>query len=228
MDNEYEERIVAYADILGWSNATNDPAQFNEVRETITLIYDHAYNFSQSIKDAMRTAPGVPKRLIEGHSCIEFSYFSDSFSVSAPVAQGEDIFKILSFANDRLLRKGFAVRGGVTKGLLYHRRGIIFGPALVEAVKLEKHANDPAFICSDTLVEYLDKTGHKQKVFFDDSSRWVVNVACGSFHARDDLMNIIKDQLLRHNPECKIHKKWSYLKAILPKMYAVRFDGDSI
>src|ERR1700730_11736860 len=136
-NDAYETRIIAFADILGWANATNELSKFKCLLEIITSIADYARNFSPDKKSVLKTTHGVPQGLIEKHSAIEFSYFSDSFSVSVPVAHGQSIFNILSWANDLLLHKEFAVRGGVTIGGLYHEQGIIFGPALVEAVELE-------------------------------------------------------------------------------------------
>src|ERR1700730_516188 len=121
-DDAYETRLIAFADILGWTKAINDLSKFKCLLEIITSIADYARNFSPDVKAKLKTTPGVPHRLIEDHSGIEFSYFSDSFFVSVPVAHGQSIFNILSWANDRLLRKEFAVRGGVTIGDLYHKQ----------------------------------------------------------------------------------------------------------
>lgn len=42
-----------------------------------------------------------------------------------------------------LLQLGFLTRGGITIGPVHHRDNIIFGPALIEAVALEKEAHYP-------------------------------------------------------------------------------------
>jgi len=213
----YEKRIVAFADILGWANATNDRSNFECLLATITSIEHYARNFSADLKNTLKTTPGVAESAIEEHSGIEFSYFSDCFAVSVPLTHAGAIFKILSWATDLLLHKQFSVRGGVTIGELYHKQGLIFGPAMVQAVDIEKNAEYPRLLCSDALIKYLDCYDYKQDVVLQDCNHdWIVNTACGSSHAQDELMKIIEKQL--HTSE-RIIKKWRYIQRMLPKMY---------
>lgn len=222
-DHEYEERVIAFVDILGWSSATDDLSKFTNVREAVTLIASHARSFSTNVKKTLKARPGVPAPAIEEHASIEFSYFSDSFAVSAPIAHSQIVFKILSFASDNLLHKGFLVRGGVTIGKLYHRDGVIFGPALLEAVKLEGHdAVYPRLLCSGKLVEHLNCFDYKDNVVLQDCCHdTIVNVACGSLLARDCLMAIIRNQT--HALE-SIIRKWRYMERMLPIMYDAKTE----
>jgi hypothetical protein len=157
--------------------------------------------------------------VINEHCGIEFSYFSDSFAVSVPHTHPRAIFKILSWATDSLLHKGFLVRGEVTIGELYHKQGIIFGPVMIDAVTIEKHhAKYPRLLCSDTLINYLDDHNDvilEDVILQDCGHAWIVNTACGSLHARDELMRIVETQLHtkerivdganRHKPASKSH-----------------------
>jgi len=217
--NEYEERIIAFADILGWRKTIK--SDFKIPYEAATLIEKYAKNFSLLMKEEIKNAPGIPDKSKEQYSSIEFSFFSDSFAISAPVDNGKVIFDILAWASDMLLRKKFLIRGGVTIGDLYHRQGLIFGPALVEVVEIEENdAIYPRFICSDKLIKYLDSAGFKDEVILEDfPESWVVNVANGSLIVCDELLTIIKNELSMSDKSERVMRKWRYIQEMLPKMY---------
>lgn len=68
------------------------------------------------------------------------SAFSDCIVISYPQVSSMPVESILwslikniSNIAALALEKGFLIRGGVSSGMLYHRDGIVFGPALVEA-----------------------------------------------------------------------------------------------
>jgi hypothetical protein len=218
----YQERIVGYADILGWSSATKN-GEIKTLVETLKSIEDYANNFSPLVKEALEKSQGVPERLVREHDGIEFSFFSDCFTVSAPASSGQVVFMILAFASHELLRKGFLLRGGVTVGPLYHKQQILFGPALVEAVEIENSdAVVSRFLCSRQLIQFLDLTDYKSKVvLLDCCDSWIVNIAMGNSLARDELMKLIKVWLDKNETaevERVVHK-WRYLQWMLPVMY---------
>ena len=214
----YEQRLIAYVDILGWGNASEDLKQFARLKAAVEEIKKYARNFSPEIKQYLRNSPGGSELLIQEHGCIEFSFFSDNFAVSVPVDQGRIIFKILAMASHVLLCEGFLVRGGVTIGNLYHDEDIIFGPALVEAVRIEQNeACNPCLRCSKEVDQYLEQKDYKNEaVLLDFDDKLVVNIAFGSVFAESDLMIIIEREFIKAE---KFAYKWRYLKKMLPKMY---------
>jgi hypothetical protein len=68
---------------------------------------------------------------------VQFGFFSDCFVLSMPVSHGDRILSSLSEISYRFLERGFAIRGGVAAGALYHLDNVVFGPALIAAVGLE-------------------------------------------------------------------------------------------
>jgi len=220
--NEYEKRIIAFADILGWRNAIKD-SECESLKDIVTSIEDYANKFSPQLKDIIEGTDGICSTLVKEYSGIEFSFFSDSFVVSAPIDYAKNVFKILAFANDILLRKKLLVRGSVTIGDLCHRQRRIFGPALVEAVEMEENeVMYPRFLCSDKLVAHLDNKGYKDEVVLEDFPQsWVVNIACGSPIACDELMAIVRSELALDKSE-RIMRKWRYTQEMLPIMYKSR------
>ncbi len=216
----YEQRIIVYADILGWSNACKDLSQFPLLKKAADEIADYARKFSLPVKESLKNAQGVSPATIAQHAEIQFSFFSDNFAISVPVDHDhvKMIFKIIAFATHELLRAGFLIRGAVTLGDLYHDdAGVIFGPAIVEAVDIEKKACYPRIVCGDRLIEFLDKTDYKNNVIISDlNKKWVANIACGSIFAMTDLNKIIEGKLPTQN---QFKDKWQYMQDMLPLMY---------
>jgi len=218
-NNKYETRIVAYADILGWSGTIKNENQFNRLHKAVTSIADHANSFSPDAKAEVKKCKVEP--FIKKYESVEFSYFSDSLVISVLPDYGEFLFKILSFSADALLHERFLTRGGVTLGDLYHSNGVVFGPALNKAVEIEqKEAMYPRFLCSQKLFEHLEKMPYRDEVILQDCCQeWVVNIACESLNNRDDLMKIIQSE--SHKTE-SAERKWRYMQTMLPEMFLVK------
>jgi hypothetical protein len=216
----YEQRIIVYADILGWGNACKDLSQFPSLKKAADEIADYARKFSPQVKESLKNTQGVSPSAIAQHAEIQFSFFSDNFAISAPVDHDhvKMIFNIIAFATHALLRAGFLIRGAVTLGDLYHDdAGVIFGPAIVEAVDIEKKACYPRIVCGDRLIEFLDKTDYKNNVIISDlNKKWVANIACGRFIAMTDLNKIIEEKVPAQN---QFKDKWQYMQDMLPLMY---------
>lgn len=215
---KYTKRIVAFADILGWSNAINSK-QFASIYKAVTSIANHAGTFSPEMKDKVKTCRVEP--FIKKYESVEFSYFSDSLVISVAPDYGEFLFSILSFSAVELLRAGFLTRGGVTIGDLYHDKGVVFGPALNEAVDIEqKEALYPRILCSRKLLSLLKKKPYQNEVILKDCCQeWVANIACGSSINENDLMLGVRRET--HKKE-SVDRKWRYMETMLPKMFIAK------
>jgi|GEM_PF-724888 len=215
----YDERIIAYGDILGWKDACNDPSRCGELIEVVRVIADRAIELQNTKHMLNQLEPSeVPE--LRG---IEFSFFSDNFAVSAPVPYGQKVFDMVAFVTIQLLLKKFPVRGAVTMGKVYHHGTNIFGPALVEAVEIEQdEACYPRFLCSATLSEYLEKTDYKNKVVLPDQYEDVVaKIACETSFLKTQVMRIVEEELAGLKRNRKLTRKWKYLQAMLPRMCPV-------
>lgn len=224
-DNEvYERRIVAFGDILGWTDKCRDEKEKDTLFKAVIGIANHAKSFSPEVKNIVaNSSVGLSQDDKEIHANIEFSHFSDSFALSAPVAYGKSLFDILSWANTQLLQKGFLVRGGVAIGSLCHSYKIIFGPALVEAVDIEKDAYYPRFLCSDELIKCLCEESYKNRFIFQDChDDWVVNTACGNSQVLlHDMLAIIEERIQRSTAS-NHRRKWQYARTTLPRMFELK------
>jgi hypothetical protein len=173
----YTQRIVAYGDILGWTCACNssDPEVLRRIKRAIEGIQRYAEGFNPYEKKKMIVA--YPPIGNSEYGTIEFSMFSDCFAVSMLPNSGYRIFDILSNICHPLLRLRFSTRGGITIGNLHHVENAVWGPALIEAVNMEKTARYPGLICSPALLQHLQdfEPQGKAVIITDDLGRKIAN-----------------------------------------------------
>lgn len=163
---KYEERIVAFVDILGFSSMINK-SESNEIEyERIK----HALDTIQLVKN--RTASLIAK----------VTTFSDSIVISYPTNGKDPLFYILIdlvHLQLDLLQQGVLVRGGIAKGKVRHVKEMVFGPAMVAAYELEsKYAIYPRIIVEKEVVDW-EKDNYRKQIF-------------GAEYDIDDLNNLLK------------------------------------
>lgn len=130
----YEDRIVAFIDILGFRSMIGETINKDGRDETQKIgdIYD-AYKTIEQIwsdKDILDKSKQV-------------TIFSDSIVVSVRAKHESEIFWTLLEIKHlimALIWRGILVRGSVVRGKLIHEPEKVFGPALVEAYVLESKA----------------------------------------------------------------------------------------
>ena len=131
MSFDYENRIVAYVDILGFKKLVDDSQKDGEVSERI-------YNALKRIHKI------EVKNYSEGFSNgtefgIEVSTFSDNAVISYPAEKDNLFFLIIELIHLQLdlVIEGVLIRGGITIGKLHHDKDIVYGPAMVQAYEFE-------------------------------------------------------------------------------------------
>lgn len=137
----YENRIVAFIDILGF-RALLDETVSKDGTDNINRINDviRAYNSIREIWN-LDQEPDLLK--VSTHSSKKVTIFSDSIVVSFKVEEPSEVFYTLleiKWLIMRLLDQKILCRGAVALGKLIHQDEYIFGPALVEAYNLESKA----------------------------------------------------------------------------------------
>lgn len=152
---EYEKQYLLYMDILGFSCAIKNPDDHE--------IYNRSPDFFKYSLDCMRDIPKpLSKDYVIGEK-LRLQMFSDCITMSFPVENidknlyglGEFLMKICHLQR-KLLANLFPTRGSVVKGDLYNDGSIIFGPALIEAVELEKTAKFPKVIFSKDVINDIN------------------------------------------------------------------------
>jgi hypothetical protein len=154
--NEEGERVlvdcaVLYLDMLG----VGAMAQGAQAQKEL-------HRFERAIRSAFRFELGT---MGSGDDAIVAAVFSDSFVAAAQAEEGFTDPRAEAIANlvfeaasiqGVLALNNYFVRGAITLGQCHFHRGLIFGPALVEAVGLERRtAVDPRIVLSPGAVEAL-------------------------------------------------------------------------
>lgn len=145
---QYEDRIVAFVDVLGFKDLVMQSQSDNKVLLNITSALSSLYKWIWQWE-----ADGV-------NSSFAFTQFSDSVVLSA-IADTQDSFEMLLQLMlgivDIAYNNGVVVRGGIARGGLIHDKEMVVGPAMVDAYLLEsKKAVYPRIIISEELKNEFD------------------------------------------------------------------------
>jgi hypothetical protein len=149
-DAEFEKtfgpRLLAYADILGWSDLVGSPRR----REVLSRI-DEAIRHLQTAQQMRR------KELAEADiplgTTVRATFFSDTFVYSCDAIPTEAVYLMGEVRRlcAYLLARGHYTRGAVVVGDLRHDDdGTVVGRALIEAHEIERHvAKYPRLVVTD-------------------------------------------------------------------------------
>ena len=132
----YEDRLLAFVDILGFKELINltvvDERQFDE----LAGLYHLWENLKQS-------AHRVQATMVSDTICI-----SGPPSAIGAFAAGVSAFCVA------MIMDGHLLRGAIVRGLLYHPSpSIMFGPSVVRAAALEKLAKMPRVIIDESVLD---------------------------------------------------------------------------
>ena len=170
MKINYENRVVAFLDILGFKNlikeSENNDSKINKIYQVLEYLKSFEtpdewdLKFVEIEEDAQKK--GVDSFEIKDE--INCTCFSDSIVISIPLDNyniNEVVSTLvanLSYIGSILLENGILLRGGITLGNLVHNEnGIIFGQALISAYELEsRQSKYPRIILSDKLLQNLN------------------------------------------------------------------------
>ncbi len=148
----YEDRLCLFLDILGFKamidDSVKDPEKANKTSAR-PMTAQRIHSALSAINEAMTFELSGASDLIK--STKRVTQFSDSIVVSYRMAEPGAVFDMLYdiyLLQISLIQRGISVRGAISSGKLFHDEEIVFGPALVEAVELEKLAMYPRVILS--------------------------------------------------------------------------------
>jgi hypothetical protein len=167
MPIDYTLSVVAFLDVLGWSDLVERSVRDEALRNSMAVSI-------AAVNRVLGFAGGRPP---DDSGWPVIGQFSDSIIVSrrltGPTGPAQrDAFDIaLNAICKNMLEKGFFLRGGVTEGLMYHYGAVAFGPALTRAASLEKAAVFPRVLidegdCEPSVSIPIRKFGDNQP-FFD-------------------------------------------------------------
>jgi hypothetical protein len=198
-------------DILGWGDAiassVNDPRLREAMGNAVWALHSMAAHDAADIGEWERPVP-------DDQVCL----FSDSVIISYPLRHRHDITRMIRQVGSyqtMMLTSGFVVRGGITTGRMFHEQTMAFGPALLEAISLERLASVPRIIVdkklnSDVISAAKRFPPHWSFVCKDDDG----------FYSPDYLMPIALSDSMRGQVSHWIERKLAEFKdneRVLPK-----------
>lgn len=129
MSYKYEERIVAFIDILGFSNiiksTVSSERELNNLGAALTYVHNYFNEIRAEYEDPL---------------ILQLSQFSDSIVISVEMKHSLEmtaIFKHLKMIQINLLYRNILLRGGIVKGKLIHTDDLLLGPGMINAYNLE-------------------------------------------------------------------------------------------
>jgi hypothetical protein len=146
---EYEDRLLLYMDVLGWSKLITDSVIHRDARETLAQISQRLRTPVQAMEHALSGG--------DDFGGIRVSQFSDTLVASCPIGNHRVVFALCVVAvgvGQIVIKRGYYVRGAMVQGKLIHRPGVIYGPALVAANQVEENvAKYPRIIVTPSAEE---------------------------------------------------------------------------
>jgi hypothetical protein len=136
----YASRLVLFVDFLAFKEhieqTQRDPSHVARMSRALSLLAE------------------VGERE-DGFKSKRATQFSDCLVVSYKVTERSAVFWLLDAIATQLVilaERGFLVRGAITVGEMFHSRKQVFGPALVEAYRLESQVADVPRVLVDASV----------------------------------------------------------------------------
>ncbi len=162
----YEKRIVAFIDILGFKElvkeSEKDSAKLDLIYESLTFLKTMEKPESWDL-NLIKIEESFKSKALDLKEKVSCTNFSDSILISVKVEEDKvsaafsTLVANLSFIGLKLMINGILFRGGITYGKLIHNEnGVVMGQGLIDAYNLEnKIAKYPRIILSKKIIEKL-------------------------------------------------------------------------
>ncbi len=145
------DRIVAFIDILGFKQQTEDLQEKSLLDILSPLYFAEVSNYKQK---------GIYQEIgLDKLHTTEATFFSDSIVISCDIKHISDLILHVKKLSESFIEYGLFLRGGVAHGKLYHNDRVVFGPAMNEAYLLESNfAVYPRILISDSVYSLIKNT----------------------------------------------------------------------
>ncbi len=157
MEHQYEERYVAFIDILGFSSLVNRAEEDSKLLKRLASALEEQGMYSELEAITEKLGSNEPKGFFK--NMFRVSTFSDNivFSTKNNVI-GLGLITLLStIICIRLIYQGLFTRGAIAKGKLIHTNTIILGAGLIRSHELEKNAAIyPRILLDEIIVHEMD------------------------------------------------------------------------
>lgn len=235
-DHRYDERYCLFLDILGFQSHIDETVSpkstgsskmsFNSLRAALKEIYDGVHYKEGYIEGGM--AIPTSRKVAQFSDSIIVSYLKNEQNGSGVSSIIMDVHKLQC----KMVQRGILMRGAITTGLLYHDDAFVFGPALNEAVALEKLASYPRVIIDGEILNEAGLRKNPGHEHFRSISSMVTEDFDGLYYVdyfnvhpddfSDDwsdlsnylskLREIIKELSAKKTPSIKVKHSWMRTK----------------
>ena len=133
----YEKRILAFIDILGFSEEIKNSVDKNTGKE----IEPKTEKIDKLFEKVLAIDKKEYKFIEDNVKSKKVSHFSDSVTISYLLEEEAGIFHILSdilYFCISIFHDGYLIRGAITYGDLHHSESKLYGPAMLAAYDMEK------------------------------------------------------------------------------------------
>lgn len=206
MNLDLSTHICAYLDVLGGAELFKCK-NTNETEEFIELIID----FERRLNNMKKGSTPVVRN------------FTDNIFAALPLAKDSKypiknqvryfLSEIAAQLQQILLFSKLPVRGGITIGKLYIDNRIIVGPAVVQAVNLEKQAIHPRVLLDKNVITQIQGATFPEEYFLYTAPDEKVSLNYISFndHFYNEHKRIVNEKLIEHKSDSTIYKKYKWL-----------------
>jgi hypothetical protein len=163
----YEDRLIAFIDILGFSNmveqSDGDLSKFQMILDFVTDLQQSVkdrYEFQQYHEEHMKIIKRnsiFKDKEYENPSEFDYALFSDSAVLTMKFQESQSLVSLVSdigLLQAKYMARGMLLRGGITYGKVYHKDSVCFGPGFIKAYELERdHAKHPRIIIDNGILE---------------------------------------------------------------------------
>lgn len=157
----FEERAVAFIDVLGFSALVNKASTQSSERIKLQTLVDSL----EAVIPLLNTTvdDSIPNHLIPKHN-----YISDCIILSAPLADKDMksycglsvlVMRVIQITH-RFLENGYLISGGISIGKVWHTESNIIGPAYQEAFKIESLNYLPCVILSKNASKHWETSSN--------------------------------------------------------------------
>lgn len=170
MERIYENRLVAFIDILGFKEMIYSSESRIDIGNTIKTAMKYFKKWESPDRWGLKLIEieeDAQKKCMSDFEIYQKTVctcFSDSIVISIKVNENKineafsTMIANLADMGNYLMKNGVLIRGAITIGNLHHdRNGVIYGSGLIEAYELESNmANVPRIILSKKLINSLN------------------------------------------------------------------------
>jgi len=159
----YEERVVAFIDILGFKCCIDKSKYDEDEFQRIFITLNKLKEFFLKEDDVIDIDySDIDTQVIQ---------ISDSLIISRLIQEEAGIFHMFqdcSFAIHLLIENGFLCRGSIKYGKMFHKGTTLFGPAYIEAVLAEKEESLPIIKFDEDIFEIVKQFPANANKGFED------------------------------------------------------------